>query len=141
MIFCQFLLLIFFGQFVLGLNYMRSPEGTLIVAFSAALCIAALGLLIGVMAKSEEQAIMLALIPMFVFSGLGGAWVPLEVTGETFQAVGHVSPVAWAMDGFKNILIRGLGWESALIPAAALIGFALFFLLLSTWRFYVLQES
>jgi ABC-type multidrug transport system permease subunit len=141
MIFCQFLLLIFFGQFALGLNYLHSPLGTLIVAFSAALCIAALGLLIGVIAKNEEQAIILSLIPMFVFSGLGGAWVPLEVTGETFQAVGHISPVAWALDGFKNILIRGLGWESTLLPAAALIGFAILFLALSTWRFQVLQES
>ena len=79
-----------------------------------------MGLLIGVIAKNDEQAIGLSLVPMFVLSGLGGAWVPLEITGELFQAIGHLSPVAWAMDGFKNISIRGLGFESALIPASAL---------------------
>jgi len=47
----------------------------LLVAFSAALCISALGLLIGVLAHNEEQAVTFSLIPMFVFSGLGGAWV------------------------------------------------------------------
>ena len=47
------------------------------------------------------------MIPMFLFSGLGGAWVPLENTGPAFQAIGHLTPVAWAMDGFKTILSGG----------------------------------
>ena len=92
------------------------PAATFLVAFCAALCIAALGLLIGILARSEEQAVTFSLIPMFVFAGLGGAWVPLEVTGETFAKIGHVSPVAWAMDGFKNVIIRGFGLESVLVP-------------------------
>jgi ABC-2 type transport system permease protein len=72
---------------------------------------------------------------MFLLSGLGGAWVPLEVTGETFQAIGHLSPVAWAMDGVKNISIRGLGIESVMLPALALLGYATLFFALATWRF------
>jgi ABC-2 type transport system permease protein len=135
MIFMQFIILIAFAQVFLKVDYMRVPAGTLLVAASAALCIAALGLLIGVLAKSEEQAIIFSLIPMFVFAGLGGAWVPLEVTGPTFQAIGHVSPVAWGMDGFQNIVARGLGFRSVLLPAAALLGYAVFFFVLATWRF------
>ena len=141
LIFTQFALLIAFGQFILGVNYLRDACATMLVAFSAALCIAAMGLLIGVLARSEEQAITFSLIPMFVLSGLGGAWVPLEVTGETFAAIGHVSPVAWAMDGFKNISIRGLGFESVLLPAAALVGYALVFFALSVWRLNRTEEK
>lgn len=141
LIFTQFILLIAFGQFILGVNYLRNPGATLLVAFSAALCIAALGLLIGVLARSEEQAITFSLIPMFVLSGLGGAWVPLEVTGETFATIGHVSPVAWAMDGFKNISIRGLGVESVLLPVAALAGYAIVFFALSVWRLNAAEEK
>ena len=120
LIFVQFLLLMLFGQF-LHVDYMRVPLATLLVAVLTAVCIAALGLLIGVLAKSDEQAIVFSLIPMFVLSGLGGAWVPLEYTGAAFQAIGHVSPVAWAMDGFKNIIARGLGFNSVLLPSAALL--------------------
>jgi len=72
---------------------------------------------------------------MFVFAGLGGAWVPLEVTGATFQAIGHITPVAWAMDAFKGILLRGLDVRGVLVPAAALIGYAILFFALSGWRF------
>jgi ABC-2 type transport system permease protein len=139
MIFIQFLILILFGQ-LLHVDYLRLPFATLLVAVVTAVCIAALGLLIGVMAKSEEQAVIFSLIPMFVLSGLGGAWVPLEFTGSTFQAIGHVSPVAWAMDGFKNIVARGLGINSVLLPAAALLGYALLFFGLALWRFRRVSE-
>jgi ABC-2 type transport system permease protein len=140
LIFGQFIVLIAFGQFILKVDYLRVPAATLLVAFCAALCISALGLLIGVLARTEEQAIAFSLIPMFVLSGLGGAWVPLEVTGATFQAIGHISPVAWAMDGFKNISVRGFGLESVLVPAAALTGYAVAFFILAAWRLSVAEE-
>lgn len=135
MIAIQFFILIVFAQLALKVDYLRVPDGTAFVAASAALCIAALGLLIGVFAKTEEQAITFSLIPMFVFAGLGGAWVPLEVTGPVFQAIGHLTPIAWAMDGFENIVARGLGVQSVLLPTAALLGYAALFLLLAVWRF------
>jgi ABC-2 type transport system permease protein len=140
LIFTQFMLLISFGQFILKVDYLRVPGAILLVAFSAALCISALGLLIGVLAQNEEQAITFSLIPMFVFSGLGGAWVPLEVTGETFQAIGHLSPVAWAMDGFKNIVVRGFGLDSVYLPSGALVLYALVFFILAAWRLNVAEE-
>jgi ABC-type multidrug transport system permease subunit len=141
MILAQFCLLIAFGQVLLKVDYLRAPVAILLVAVSAALCIAGLGLLIGILAKSEEQAATFSIIPMFVLSGLGGAWVPLEVTGPTFQVIGHFTPLAWAMDGLENIVLRGLGFQSVLIPAAALLGYAALFVGLAGWRLQVSQES
>ncbi len=141
LVFGQFLLLIVFAQFILKVNYLRLPLATLVVAFCAALCITALGLLIGTLARNEDQAVIFSLVPMFILAGLGGAWVPLEVTGEAFQRIGHLSPVAWAMDGFKNITLRGLGFNSVLVPAAALVGYAGLFFALAYWRMNRLQEG
>jgi ABC-2 type transport system permease protein len=140
LILVQFLILISFGQLALKVAYLRVPSATLLVALSAALCISALGLLIGVLAKNEEQAVTFSLLPMFIFSGLGGAWVPLEVTGPTFQAVGHLSPVAWGLDGFENIIARGLGFESVLLPSMALIGYAVLFFVLAVLRFRKIND-
>ncbi len=134
-LFLQFAILIVFGDVVLKLNYHEHLLATFLIAVSAALCIAALGLMIGVIAKSEEQAIAFSMIFMFTLSGLGGAWVPLEITGKTFQTIGHLSPLAWGMDGFENILSRGLGLESAWLPAAALLGYAILFFALANWKF------
>ena len=141
LIFTQFTILIIFGQFVLKVDYLRVPSATLLVALSAALCISALGLLIGILARSEEQAIVFSLVPMFVFSGLGGAWVPLEVTSATFSAIGHLTPLAWGLDGFENICARGLGFNSVLIPCAALLGYAILFFLLAVWRLSAAEEK
>ena len=135
LVFIQFAILILFGQLALKLTYFSQPLATLLIAVSASLCIAALGLLIGALAKRDDQVIAFSLIFMFLLAGLGGAWVPLEVTGKTFQAIGHLSPLAWAMDGFQNVLLRGQGLGQALLPAAALLAYAALFFGLARWKF------
>ena len=140
-IFVQFVLLILMGSLLLKVDYLRNPWATFLVAMWAAGCIAAFGLLIGVVSKTGEQAVVISMVAMFVFSGIGGAWVPLEFTSPTFQAIGHVSPIAWAMDGFENIAIRGLGFSSVLLPVAALLGYTILFFCIATWRFQVSQEN
>ena len=140
MLLMQFAILIAFGQWVLGLDYMRLPLATVLMTLASTACLAALGLLIGTLAKTDEQAIIFSLIPMFVFAGLGGAWVPLEVTGETFRTIGHLTPVAWGMDGYKNIIARGLGLESVTIPVLALFGYGILFFTTASWLFVRSEE-
>jgi ABC-2 type transport system permease protein len=86
-------------------------------------------------AKSDQQVVVFSLIPMFVLAGLGGAWVPLEFTPKTIQLIGHLTPVAWVMDGFKDILIRGAGFYEILLPVLVLLGFTIVCLGLAVWRF------
>jgi ABC-2 type transport system permease protein len=140
MLVMQFTILIAFGQWVLGLDYMRLPLATVLMTLASTACLAALGLLIGTLAKTDEQVIIFSLIPMFVFAGLGGAWVPLEVTGETFRTIGHLTPVAWGMDGYKNIIARGLGSESVTIPVLALFGYGILFFTIASWLFVRSEE-
>ncbi|MBN1178238.1 MAG: ABC transporter permease [Anaerolineae bacterium] len=135
MIFVQLVILIAFGQIALGLDYLAAPLATLLLMVTMAMWTAALGLFIGVLAKTEEHAVIFAMIPMFVLSALGGAWMPLEVTPEAFQTVGHLLPTAWAIDGFKNILVRGLGVEAALLPAGIMLAYGVAFFALALWRF------
>ena len=131
----QEILLVVFGQLVLKVDYFAEPLGTLLVMTGLALWTAALGLFIGVIARQEEQVILFSLIAMFLFTSLGGGWFPLESSGETFALIGHFTPAAWAMDGFQNVFIRGLGFESTLLPSAILLGYAGLFFSLAVWRF------
>jgi ABC-2 type transport system permease protein len=135
MIVVQLLVLILFGQLALGVDYFAAPLAMLLIMLATALWAASMGLLIGIMARSEEQVIMIALVLMLVLSGLGGAWMPLELTSETFQTVGHLTPVAWAIDGLENIVVRGMGLASVLVPAAILLGWAVALFAASVWRF------
>ena len=135
LILVQLTVLVAFGQLALNVPYLREPLAVLLVMVATSLWTAAFGLLIGALARSEEQVVLFSLIPMFVLSGLGGAWIPLEYTGKTFQTIGHLLPTAWAMDGFENIVIRGLGLGSVLFPAAAMLGYAFLLFALAAWRF------
>jgi ABC-2 type transport system permease protein len=134
-IFLQETLLVVFGQLAFGVEYFREPFATLLMMAVLALWAASLGLLISALSQTEEQVVTLSLIAMFLFASLGGAWFPLEVAGETFAAIGHIMPTAWAMDGFQNLLMRGLGFGSVLLPAGMLSLYTLAFFGLAVWRF------
>jgi ABC-2 type transport system permease protein len=128
-------LLVAVGQLAFGVDYMRQPLAVLLVMVALALWVASLGLLIGASARTEDQVIMWSLIAMFVFASMGGAWFPLEGTSRAFAAIGHLMPTAWAMDGFQNIILRGLGLESVLLPVGILLAYAVAFFALAVWRF------
>lgn len=128
-------LLVIFGQWVLKVDYLREPLGVLLISVALGLWIASMGLLIGVVAKEEQQVILYSMIAMFLFSALGGTWFPLETSGSAFAAIGRLTPSAWAMNGYQNILIRGLGLEAAWTPVMILMAYALGFFVLAVWRF------
>lgn len=126
--------LILAGQLIFKINYLRQPLAILIMMVAMALFCGSLGLFFGAISRREEHAIMWPLIAMFVLTALGGAWFPLDVTSKTFYTIGHFMPTAWAMDGFQNIILRGLGLSSVLLPAAILLGFAVVFFALAVWQ-------
>jgi ABC-2 type transport system permease protein len=134
-VFIQEILLVVFGQLVLGVNYARQPLGILLLSIALGLWIAALGLLIGVQAKNDSQVVLLSLLSMFLFSAMGGTWFPLESSSGAFAVIGGLLPSAWAMKGYQNILIRGLGLASTWIPTLVLLAYMLGFFVLAVWRF------
>jgi len=128
-------LLVLFGQWVLKVDYLREPFGVLLISVALGLWIASMGLLIGVVAKEEQQVILYSMIAMFLFSALGGTWFPLETSGKAFAAIGKLMPSAWAMNGYQNVLIRGLGLESVWMPTLIILAYAIGFFVLAVWRF------
>lgn len=133
--FLQIVMLIVFGQLILKVNYLQEPLGILLISVALGLWVAAMGLLIGVMAKGEEQVILFSMVAMFLFSALGGTWFPLEASGGAFAAIGKAMPSYWAMNGYQNVLIRGLGLESLWMEIGMLSLYALGFFFLAVWQF------
>jgi ABC-2 type transport system permease protein len=133
--FLQTAMLVVFGQLALQVNYLREPLGILLVSVALGLWVASMGLLIGVIANAEDQVILYSMIAMFLFSALGGTWFPLESAGGAFAAIGKALPSAWAMNGYQNILIRGLGLDSVWLAVGMLSVYAFGFFLLAVWRF------
>jgi ABC-2 type transport system permease protein len=132
--FLQGVILIVAGQLLFHVHYFAAILSVLLVMVMLAWWVAALGLLIGSTVHSQEQVTLWSMIGMFVFSAMGGAWFPLDVTGKTFAAIGHLLPSAWAMDGFQNVIVRGLGLSAVLLPCGVMFGYGLLFFALALWR-------
>jgi ABC-type multidrug transport system permease subunit len=112
----------------------HTPLATLLVTICASAFVAAIGLLIGVASRSEEQATAFSLILMFVLAGLGGAWVPLQFTGTAFQRVARATPGTWVIDAYENVVQRGLGVRSVLLSSSLPIASAAGLVLLAILR-------
>jgi hypothetical protein len=39
------------------------------------------------------------------------------------------------MDGFQNVVLRGMGFSSALVPALIVVVYAALFFVVAVWRF------
>ena len=126
----QFLIVFAVGA-ATGLDFGRSPLALVLLMASYTLAITALGLVLSSRLKNEEQTAMLAI----VLAALGGAWWPLSIAPQFMQTLGRLTPVAWAMDGFQQLIARGGGLEDVLLHLAVLSGFALIFFILGLRNF------
>ena len=130
----QFLIVFAVGV-ATGLDFGRSPLALVLLMCSYTLAITALGLLLGSRMKNEEQAALLTAMLAMVLAALGGAWWPLSIAPQFMQTLGRLTPVAWAMDGFQQLISRGGGLEDVLLHLVILSGFALVFFMLGLRNF------
>ena len=116
----QFLVIILVGV-LLGMDFGRDPVALALLVLTYTLAITALSFALGSRLENETQASGLGLLLSLILAPLGGAWWPLEIVPEFLRVAGHISPVAWAMDGF-NALIFGAGrLGDVLLPLGILL--------------------
>jgi ABC-2 type transport system permease protein len=112
----------------LGGEALQLHGSKLALAFvSAAVSIAALGyaLLISAITRSTEQASLLGGAGNLILAALGGIMVPKFVMPETMQQLTNVSPMAWGLEGFLDVLLRGAAVPEVLPEVAALLAFGI----------------
>jgi ABC-2 type transport system permease protein len=115
----QAVIILLFCSLVFGVRW-GNPAG--VAALTGTLCIfgASLGLLVGFSAKTIGQAIAFG-PPVGVALGmLGGNMWPLSIVGTVMREVGHVTPNAWAMDGYVTLINTGGGVASIARPVAVI---------------------
>ena len=132
--------LITVAQVAFGVEFTRSPAALAATVLTLSLFASALGMLLATLFNSEGALIAGTVIIALVMSAMGGAWFPLEITGDTFSAVAHVLPTAWIIDAFQANILRGEGlvgiYPSLLVALAwsALLAALAFVRLRSSFR-------
>ncbi|MFN8372386.1 MAG: ABC transporter permease [Anaerolineae bacterium] len=120
---------------VMGVNFGGDWLALVLLMVSFVLCITALAFFVGTLVRTSEQAASLSLLFVLTMAPLGGAWWPLDIVPEWMRTVGHLSPVAWAMDGFRSLLFYGGGLMNVLPSIAVLAGAAALLFALAVRRF------
>jgi ABC-2 type transport system permease protein len=113
-----------------------SPGGLLLISGATSLAAIGFALLVSVLARTSVQATTLGGVSNIVFGALGGVMVPKFIMPPTMQALTQVSPMAWGMEGFLDILLRRGGWFDVWPEAAALMLFGTVCLAIATAIFH-----
>ncbi|MCS7071759.1 MAG: ABC transporter permease, partial [Anaerolinea sp.] len=112
-----------FGLF-LGVRYGTDPLALILVMVSFTLCVTALMIALTGFIRSEMQAAGITLFMGLTLAPLGGAWWPLDIVPEAMRVIGHISPIAWAMDAYHALIFYGGGLIDVLPSVAVLLGMA-----------------
>lgn len=131
----QVVVIFLFGYFVFKLNIFKNLPALIVMTLVTIASATSLGMFMAAICKSYRQVQGLTTLIVLTMSALGGSWFPLLIMPRWLQIVGHFTFNAWAMDGFQDILWRGLGIKSILPEIGVLAAAALITALFSTILF------
>lgn len=128
----QAAILLGLGMVSFGIDFGNSlAVGVLIVIYGV--IAASAGMLLGGLARTADQAVAIAVPVGIVLGMLGGTMWPLSVVGPAMQKIGHLTPQAWAMDAWNQIMNDGAGVAGIARELGVLVGFAVVLSLLAVW--------
>lgn len=111
----QFCLMLLVGMFLFPVMGLPGFEvaghlfDLLTVAFCCGLAAIGLGILIGTIARTQEQAAPFGATFVVILAALGGVWVPVFIMPKVMQTVSLISPMNWGLNAFYTIVLRGSG--------------------------------
>jgi ABC-2 type transport system permease protein len=116
----QFIFVLLASKLIFGISLGGSPLalGILIVASAAAM--GGLGIFIGALARSEAQADGMAVVLVLAMAVISGAMFP----GIQIPGLQYLTPHYWSMQGFLNVISRGMGIDGVLLPTGILLTMA-----------------
>jgi ABC-2 type transport system permease protein len=84
---------------------------------------AAAGVLIGAVARTPEQTGSIGVTLGIAMGMLGGALWPLQFVPDWLRQLGHITPHAWAMDGWVAVVFEDGGVGDIVVELAVLVAF------------------
>jgi len=120
-----------FGGDALTLGH--SPGGLILISVAISFAAVSLALVIANLAKTTEQATVVAGASNIILAAIGGVMVPRFVMPAAMQKFSMLSPHAWGLEGFLDIILRNGAIADIVPEAGLLLLFGMFMLLLSVF--------
>ena len=131
----QAALLFAFARLAFGMSLGNSLFALFLVSLGVSSAATGLGVLLASVVRTEAQTRGLTILLLLILSALGGCFVPRFIMPQSMQLVGLVTPHAWALEAYLDLLVRGFSWTQVLPKVGVLFSFAFGFFVLGAWRF------
>lgn len=99
-----------------------------VVTFFSGLAAIGLGLLLGTIAKTQEQSAPFGATFVVILAAMGGVWVPVFVMPKMMQTLSNISPMNWGLNAYYDVFLRKSSFTE-IIPEIILL---LMFFVLTT---------
>ena len=129
----QSVLIVAVGAIGFGVSW-GDPRAAIVLITLWVLVGVGAGMLLGTLFRTPEQASALGPVMGIALGMLGGCMWPLSIVTATMRTIGHLTPHAWAIDAWTNLLSRGGDFSAIAGDLGVLALFAAGFLLLATVR-------
>ncbi|RYJ43753.1 ABC transporter permease [Flavobacterium beibuense] len=130
----QFYLMLAVGMYVfpkIGLSPLEL-DGTFalmsVVALFSGLAAVGFGILLGTVAKTQEQSAPFGATSVVILAAIGGVWVPVFAMPKIMQHIAKISPMNWGLEAFYDVLLR----KYTIIGILPYLGLLLLFFLIMT---------
>lgn len=121
---------------IFGVNW-GDPLGAALILIALSAVGAGAGMLMGATFSNDQQASGIAVMLALGLAALGGAMFPIDLFSPTMKTIAHVTPHAWALDGYAELVRRG-GTTVDILPELGVLGlYAVVLLGLASWRLRV----
>jgi len=131
----QLLLMLSVSSLLFGMSLGHSGAGLVAVSLAVAATATGLGVLVSAIVRTETQMSGLTVLLLLGLSAMGGCFVPRFIMPPWLRTVGLVTPHAWALDAYQDLLVRGYQFFEVLPKVGVLAAFAVLFFVIGVWRF------
>ncbi len=138
----QGLFLLLAGKLVFGMSWGPEPLWLVVVVLATSLSAMGLALVVAAIARTESQVAVYGTLLVLALAGLSGCLMgDRELMPETMRRVSLITPHAWALDAYRQLLGNPAGPNLAIVwqSCAVLTAFGVVFVLLG-WRMLRLED-
>ncbi|CAM3931776.1 ABC transporter permease [Flavobacterium jumunjinense] len=108
-----------------------------IVALFSGFAAIGFGILVGTIAKTQEQSAPFGATATIVLAAIGGVWVPVFAMPKMMQIIAKCSPMNWGLNAFYDVLLR----NSTILEILPEIGLLFLFFIITTTIAIIYDEK
>jgi linearmycin/streptolysin S transport system permease protein len=129
----QGLFLLLAGRIIFGMHWGPYPAMLLLVVVCTSFAAVGLSVLVAAVARTESQVAIYGSLLVMVLGGVSGCLMPREEMPEQMQQISLLTPHAWALKAYQELLISTPDLSNVLADCGFLAAFGIVFTGLAWW--------